>query len=225
MTDNNPPVVVPVSEFSVPSPIVEVSESTPGSPSKGVFPFPVPTQPSATTSYNTPPPSSMGGGTTGTTTSSSSVVNPPLLVGLERRGSAQALGSAPDSRRGSNQSTGQAMYGGLPPLEPSSNPRRGSATGSYGLPVPPDWIRAHTADKVRGGLGGGGGGARGGSYLQASSSLLGLSGGRDYSPTRFKPSKQAVQKFPPPATYQSNGIHKNQVGCSYLSTLHIVCNV
>ena len=55
--------------------------------------------------------------------------------------------------------------------------------------------------------------------------VLGLSGGRDYSPTRFKPSKQAVQKFPPPATYQSNGIHKNQVGCSYLSTLHIVCNV
>ena len=215
MAENNnlPAVVVPVNEFSVPSPIVEVSECTPGSP-KGVFPFPVPVQTSVTTS-------AMGGGTTGTTTSSSSVgMNPPLLVGLERRG------SAPDSRRGSNQSIGQAMYGGLPPLEPSSNPRRGSATGSYGLPVPPDWIRAHAADKVRGGLGGGGGGTRGGgSYLQASSSLLGLSGGRDYSPTRFKPSKQAVQKFPPPATYQSNGIHKNQVGCSYLSTLHIVCNV
>ena len=203
MTDNNPPVVVPVTEFSVPSPIVEVSESTtPGSP-KGIFPVPVPTQPSASTaSYTTPPPSSIGGGTTGTTTSSSSVVNPPLLVGLERRG------SAPDSRRGSNHSIGQAMYGGLPPLEPSSNPRRGSATGSYGLPVPPDWIRAH-ADKVRGGGPGGVGGR--GSYLPASSSLLGLSGGRDYSPTRFKPSKQAVQKMPS-ASYQSNGIHKNQVG-------------
>ena len=195
MAENNnlPAVVVPVNEFSVPSPIVEVSESTPGSP-KGVFPFPVPVQTSVTTS-------AMGGGTTGTTTSSSVGVNPPLLVGLERRG------SAPDSRRGSNQSIGQAMYGGLPPLEPSSNPRRGSATGSYGLPVPPDWIRAH-ADKVRGGPGGVGGR---GSYLPASSSLLGLSGGRDYSPTRFKPSKQAVQKMPS-ASYQSNGIHKNQVG-------------
>ena len=196
MAENNnlPAVVVPVNEFSVPSPIVEVSESTPGSP-KGVFPFPVPVQTSVTTS-------AMGGGTTGTTTSSSVGVNPPLLVGLERRG------SAPDSRRGSNQSIGQAMYGGLPPLEPSSNPRRGSATGSYGLPVPPDWIRAH-ADKVRGGGPGGVGGR--GSYLPASSSLLGLSGGRDYSPTRFKPSKQAVQKMPS-ASYQSNGIHKNQVG-------------
>ena len=195
MAENNnlPAVVVPVNEFSVPSPIVEVSESTPGSP-KGVFPFPVPVQTSVTTS-------AMGGGTTGTTTSSSVGVNPPLLVGLERRG------SAPDSRRDSNQSIGQAMYGGLPPLEPSSNPRRGSATGSYGLPVPPDWIRAH-ADKVRGGPGGVGGR---GSYLPASSSLLGLSGGRDYSPTRFKPSKQAVQKMPS-ASYQSNGIHKNQVG-------------
>lgn len=32
--------------------------------------------------------------------------------------------------------------GGLPPTEPVCNPRRGSATGSFGLPVPPEWIRA-----------------------------------------------------------------------------------
>ena len=53
-------------------------------------------------------------------------------------------GSPAGSRRGSAQSItgGQHVFGaGLPPTEPHSNPRRGSATGSYGLPVPPDWIR------------------------------------------------------------------------------------
>ena len=33
------------------------------------------------------------------------------------------------------------MYGGLPPDLPPTNPRRGSATGSYGLPCPPEWMR------------------------------------------------------------------------------------
>jgi len=33
-------------------------------------------------------------------------------------------------------------FGGLPPPEPLINPRRGSATGSYGLPVPPEWLRS-----------------------------------------------------------------------------------
>ena len=43
--------------------------------------------------------------------------------------------SAPTSRRGSQQSmTGPQGFGGLPPSEPQNNPRRGSATGSYGLP-------------------------------------------------------------------------------------------
>jgi hypothetical protein len=30
----------------------------------------------------------------------------------------------------------------VPPPEPLINPRRGSATGSYGLPVPPEWLRS-----------------------------------------------------------------------------------
>ena len=33
-------------------------------------------------------------------------------------------------------------FGGLQPPEPLINPRRGSATGSYGLPVPPEWLRS-----------------------------------------------------------------------------------
>lgn len=69
------------------------------------------------------------------------------------------------SRRGSqNSMTG--YYGGLPPLD-QSNPRRGSATGSYGIPVPPDWLRNRNVVATKSG------------------SLLGLSGsggGRD-SPT------------------------------------------
>lgn len=65
------------------------------------------------------------------------------------------------SRRGSqNSMTG--YYGGLPPLD-QSNPRRGSATGSYGIPVPPDWMRNRNV------------------VTSKSGSLLGLSG-RD-SPT------------------------------------------
>ena len=32
-------------------------------------------------------------------------------------------------------------YGGLPPEGPTFNPRKGSCTGSYALPVPPDWLR------------------------------------------------------------------------------------
>lgn len=44
---------------------------------------------------------------------------------------------------------------GLPPSEPVSNPRRGSTTGSFGLPVPPDWVRAQNERKIsRSGTGG-----------------------------------------------------------------------
>ena len=32
-------------------------------------------------------------------------------------------------------------YGGLPPEGPTFNPRKGSCTGSYALPVPPEWLR------------------------------------------------------------------------------------
>ena len=49
-----------------------------------------------------------------------------------------------ESRRGSQQSLTGIMpfYGGLPPpSERLTNPRRGSVTGSYTLPVPPDWYR------------------------------------------------------------------------------------
>ena len=50
-----------------------------------------------------------------------------------------------ESRRGSQtQSLSGIMpfYGGLPPpSERLTNPRRGSVTGSYTLPVPPDWYR------------------------------------------------------------------------------------
>ena len=37
----------------------------------------------------------------------------------------------------------------MPNPEPLLNPRRGSATGSYGLPVPPDWMR-NQAESRRG---------------------------------------------------------------------------
>jgi hypothetical protein len=68
----------------------------------------------------------------------------PIIFGVRR-------GSAPDSRRGSQSSiTGTSGYGGLPPPEPQINPRRGSATGSYGLPVPPEWIRAQAENHRRG---------------------------------------------------------------------------
>ena len=33
-------------------------------------------------------------------------------------------------------------YGGLPPEGPTFNPRKGSCTGSYALPVPPEWLRS-----------------------------------------------------------------------------------
>ena len=33
-------------------------------------------------------------------------------------------------------------YGGLPPEGPTFNPRKGSCTGSYALPVPPQWLRS-----------------------------------------------------------------------------------
>ena len=50
-----------------------------------------------------------------------------------------------ESRRGSQTQslTGiMPFYGGLPPpSERLTNPRRGSVTGSYTLPVPPDWYR------------------------------------------------------------------------------------
>ena len=69
----------------------------------------------------------------------------------------QGAGSEEDvqDRRGSHGSQllqlqlrhGGSGSGGLPPLEPVYNPRRGSATGSFGLPVPPDWVRAQAADQ------------------------------------------------------------------------------
>ena len=49
-----------------------------------------------------------------------------------------------ESRRGSQHSLTGIMpfYGGLPPpSERLTNPRRGSVTGSYTLPVPPEWYR------------------------------------------------------------------------------------
>ena len=76
-------------------------------------------------------------------------------------------------------------YGGLPPLEPALNPRRGSATGSFGLPVPPDWIRRHGA-LTRGVSPGGGGGVTGINAVQSWSGQRhwsgGDKGGREESP-------------------------------------------
>ena len=56
-------------------------------------------------------------------------------------------------------------FGGLPPTD-QSNPRRGSATGSYGLPVPPEWMRTRYSAKS---------GA-------SASSLLALAQGRESPP-------------------------------------------
>ena len=50
---------------------------------------------------------------------------------------------------GTATSAAAAPGAGLPPPEPSTNPRRGSATGSYGLPVPPDWARAKVKDVAK----------------------------------------------------------------------------
>ena len=63
-----------------------------------------------------------------------------------------------ESRRGSQQSlTGGGVmpfYGGLPPpnSEHLTNPRRGSVTGSYTLPVPPDWYRRSGTKLISTGL-------------------------------------------------------------------------
>ena len=40
-------------------------------------------------------------------------------------------------------------YGGLPPEGPTSNPRKGSCTGSYALPVPPEWLRSQKYEANR----------------------------------------------------------------------------
>ena len=86
-----------------------------------------------------------------------------------------------ESRRGSQQTAG---YGGLPPPTGLlSNPRRGSATGSYGLPVPPEWMRTHSE-------------ARRVSKI-THSSLVGLSGGRD-SPNAAGEKPRPKAKAPPP---------------------------
>ena len=41
------------------------------------------------------------------------------------------------------------FYGGLPPEGPTINPRRGSTTGSYALPVPPEWLRSQRQESNR----------------------------------------------------------------------------
>jgi len=92
-------------------------------------------------------------------------------------------------------------YGGLPPAEPPLNPRRGSATGSYGLPVPPEWLRAQAENRRS---------SR--APIIPSSSLVGISG-RD-SPTMLEkrlkpPSKQ--RSLLPLHLPSSNGVHPNQV--------------
>ena len=46
------------------------------------------------------------------------------------------------------------VYAGLPPEGPTLNPRRGSKTGSYGLPVPPEWLRSQNPDGKRKGRSG-----------------------------------------------------------------------
>ncbi len=72
--------------------------------------------------------------------SPSPFLSPPLLNSAFFPPSAPpASTSAPHSRRSSQHS--MPGFGGLPP-ENQPNPRRGSATGSYGLPVPPDWLRS-----------------------------------------------------------------------------------
>ena len=40
-------------------------------------------------------------------------------------------------------------YGGLPPEGPTKNPRKGSCTGSYALPVPPEWLRSQKYELIR----------------------------------------------------------------------------
>lgn len=85
----------------------------------------------------------------------------PVMSPVVQYALAGRRGSAPTSRRGSQSSQGggvpthhsispsSGMYGGLPPVEPMLNPRRGSATGSFGLPVPPDWVKAHGGQDFR----------------------------------------------------------------------------
>lgn len=78
----------------------------------------------------------------------------PLSVGVTPPSAGNSSSSSPMSlqlRRGSCVVGGDrgraspappSMGAGLPPVEPTNNPRRGSATGSFGLPVPPDWVRS-----------------------------------------------------------------------------------
>ena len=91
--------------------------------------------------------------TSPTTVQSGVVISPVVQHAL---GGGSRRGSAPGSRRGSQGSyqggtaVSPGLYGGLPPVEPTLNPRRGSATGSFGLPVPPDWLRAQAEGARRG---------------------------------------------------------------------------
>ena len=76
-----------------------------------------------------------------------------------------------DARSGSSPTIG---HGGLPPPSaPQFNPRRGSCTGSYGLPVPPDWLAYHA--RTPSGRGPSGGKM---ATMVTSGSFYGLSGGR-----------------------------------------------
>ena len=67
---------------------------------------------------------------------SNSSTNSPMSLQL-RRGSCVVGGE-----RGRASPAPPSMGAGLPPMEPTNNPRRGSATGSFGLPVPPEWVRS-----------------------------------------------------------------------------------
>ncbi len=115
---------------------------------------------------------------------------------------AAALGDPVDHRRGSYHLAGGGA--GLPPIEPpSGNPRRGSVTGSFGLPVPPEWLRAQQQQEPT---------RRGskGSFPQVSAGVgdagMGsgsplLSGGKKFSPKVMQPKdegKRQVNEGPDP---------------------------
>ena len=146
---------------NLPSPIVEVAESVNGSPPRHHQTIFFP--PSAPSPYSPPPLT-------------------PCLPPEERRG------SAPESRRGSQHS--MTGYGGLPPSGPHHNPRRGSATGSYGIPVPPEWLRTHSESR------------RLGPRLHSSSSWLPLQG-RDSPTQRIEAKKQHLTPLKSPRLFSA----------------------
>ena len=150
-------------DINFPSPIEEDCESGNKSTSSSSSSSPSSTPPSTVSLKHQRRNSSGGEHKTPAASPTAGSLHLPDIPAHLRKTSAGSDISPALSRRGS-------LHGGLPPpvqvlADPQAyNPRRGSATGSFGLPVPPEWLRAQREknkeqdkDRTGGGAGPGGG--------------------------------------------------------------------